>query len=108
MTASVSVTSDDFTNDEYVYYLSSLVYLRIIRVDECFLYNTISTPVAGYCIEGVISDSSGTETHTNQPTVIGQTGSMCTITPSTNSSLNGIPLSDDNLEDVTFELAYDE
>jgi len=108
MRASVSVTPDDFVNDEYIYYLSSSVYIRIMRIDECFVYNTINTPVAGYCIEAVVSDSSGNEVHTDQPVVIGQAGSICTITPVSDDSINGMQLSDSNLMDVTFGLSYDE
>jgi hypothetical protein len=107
MTTSISVTLDDFTSDQYVYYFTSNVYLRIMRVSECFVYNTMCTPVAGYCIEFVVVDESGNETHTNQPDVIGRSGSVCTITPVSDTSLNGVPLSDDNLGKITFELAYD-
>lgn len=108
MTASLSLTLDDFPTDIYEYAIASGVTLRIIRVAEDIEYNTMGVIVEGYCIELVETDDDDNETHTNQPVVIGVAGSVCTITPVSDTSLNGAVLSDDNISDVTFELSYGE
>ena len=108
MTASIAITTSDFTSGLYTYKIKDGVLLRIFRSEEALRYLTTVVDLSFYLIDVVVTDSEDNVTATKQPSVVGITGSVCTITPVSDTSLNGYPLTDDTLESVTFEVSYDE
>lgn len=108
MTISLALTTDSFTAGSYTYEVSSGVYFVVRRVDENVAYTaSVAVPVSGYIIYLDVTDSGGNETRALQPVVIGMKGSCCTLTPITDTSLNGTVLTDANLAGVTLEVTYD-
>lgn len=109
MQTSISLTLDALEHNDYEYELEAGVYFHVRRVDENVKYtDSLSTPVSGYIIFLSVTDTDGNETRTLQPSVIGAEGTCCTVTPVSDPSLLGVPLSDDTLSLVTFEVSYND
>lgn len=108
MTVSISLTLDSFVSGLYTYALTDTQYIGVYRTEEMFAVASggVQTDTSAYIIYLSSTDGSGTETRTLQSDIIGVAGSACTLTPVSDSALNGVQLTDSNLEDVTLEVTY--